>query len=553
MDCIVECVPNFSEGRNPATIQALIDVLASVPRVRLLDHTSDYDHHRSVMTVVGAPDAMEEAIFRVIRIATDLIDLRSHAGVHPRVGATDVVPFVPIKGLSMGDCVQTAKRLGHRVGAELGIPVFLYERAASHPDHAALESVRRGGLEGLAFRMASDPDWTPDFGPSTPHPTAGAIVIGARPALIAFNVNLASTDIALARAIARTIRHSNGGVRHLKAIGVELASRGMVQVAMNLADHEATPLHVALKAVEAEAFRKDVAIAGTEIVGLVPVAAITDAVRDALRLDRLDSRQVLETRIDDALIDAAKAESGPAPGTTLFRSSLSEFLDAVSAPTAVPAGAAVAAMTGALASALGVMAARVSRQPAVEHHLGEIVARLSHLLEADGKAYNTFIAATRLPIADHGRSVAVSSALHIATEIPLEMAERSMEAATLLAACSKGLKPRLRSDVQVGRMLAIAAAEASLHTVMENMKVQPNQQLREALVKRVDEVSENLEELRSLCYTPPPGRSGKNSLQARPGKVQTRDEWKSKSLTTMSRKRSKSRKKSLREKGSSGS
>ena len=552
MDCIVECVPNFSEGRDPATIQALIDALASVPRVRLLDHTSDYDHHRSVMTVVGAPDAVEEAMYRAIRIATDLIDLRRHDGVHPRVGATDVVPFIPIKGVSMRECIQAAKRLGRRVGKELGIPVFLYERAASHRDHAPLESVRRGGLEGLAFRMASDPDWTPDFGPGKPHDTAGAIVIGARPALIAFNVNLASNDLGLVRSIARTIRQSNGGLRHLKAIGVELASRGLVQVAMNLTDYEATPLHVAFQAVEAEAARQGVAIAGTEIVGLVPQAAITEAAKDALRADRLDPSQVLELRIDAALIDAAKPDTKPSPTEPFFRSSLSEFLEAVAAPAAVPAGAAVAALTGALASALGVMAARVSRQPAVEHRLDEIAVRLSHLLDADGKAYNTFVAATRLPEADRGRPVAVSSALHVATEIPLEMAEQSAEAATLLAACSQGVKSRLRSDVQVGLMLAIAAAEASLHTATENMKVQPNQQLRQALMKRVHEVSENLEELWALCYTPPPGRLGKNSLQASPEKVQTRDEWKSKSSTTMSRKRSKSRRKSLRGKGSSG-
>lgn len=550
MDCIVECVPNFSEGRNSATIQALIDVLASVPRARLLDHTSDYDHHRSVMTVVGAPDAVEEAIFRAIRIATDLIDLRSHAGVHPRVGATDVVPFIPIKGLSMNDCVQAAKRLGHRVGSELEIPVFLYERAASHPDHAALESVRRGGLEGLAFRMASDPDWAPDFGPAEPHPTAGAIVIGARPPLIAFNVNLASADLALARTIATSVRQSNGGLRHLKAIGVELASRGIVQVAMNLLDYETTPLHVAFKAVEAEASRHGVGIAGTELVGLVPAAAVNDAAKDALKLSRLDASQVLEARIDAALIDRSPPSGRPA-AQALLRSSLSEFLDAVAAPTAVPAGAAAAAFTASLASALGVMAARVSRQPAVEHRLDELVARLSHLLEADGKAYETFLAATRLPQSDSGRSLAVSSALHAATEIPLEMAERSAEAGRLLAACSQRVKPRLRSDVQVGLLLAVAAGEASLHTVAENMKVQPNQQLKEAVIKRAREVSENLEELWALCYTPPPSRSGKNSLQASPGKAQKRDEWKSKFSTTTSRKRSKSRRKSLRGRGSS--
>jgi glutamate formiminotransferase/glutamate formiminotransferase/formiminotetrahydrofolate cyclodeaminase len=219
----------------------LADAVASVPGVWLLDQTMDRDHHRSVLTFIGEPEAMIEAAFRAIRLATDLIDLRKHTGVHPRVGATDVVPFVPIKGATMQDCVQLAKRLGQRVGNELDIPVFLYERAAVHADHAPLETVRRGGLEGLAFRMASDPDWHPDFGPSRLHKTAGAVAIGARPPLIAFNVNLLSDDLELARSIAKTIRQSNGGVPHLKAIGVELASRRLVQVAMNLTDYQATP------------------------------------------------------------------------------------------------------------------------------------------------------------------------------------------------------------------------------------------------------------------------------------------------------------------------
>src|SRR5215467_3770227 len=274
MDRIVECVPNFSEGRNQATVQALIDAVASVAGVRLLDHTMDYDHHRSVLTIVGEPEAMVEATFRTIRVATDLIDLQKHSGVHPRVGATDVVPFVPVRGTTMQDCVQLAKRLGQQVGQELDLPVFLYERAAAHPDHAPLESVRRGGLQGLAFRMASDPDWTPDFGPPHLHKTAGAMVIGARPPLIAFNVNLRSMDLALARSIAKDIRQSNGGLPHLKAIGVELASRQMVQVAMNLTDYIITPLHVAFEAVRARAAKHRAEVAGSEGTGLVPQAGL---------------------------------------------------------------------------------------------------------------------------------------------------------------------------------------------------------------------------------------------------------------------------------------
>ena len=236
MDRLVECIPNFSEGRDQGTIQALIHAVTSTTGVALLDYSMDADHHRSVLTFCGAPDTAVEAAFRAVRMATELIDLRTHAGVHPRIGASDVVPFIPLKGTTMQDCVQLAKRLGERVGRELGIPVFLYERAAVHADHVPLEAVRRGGLEGLAFRMESDPDWVPDFGPSRLHERAGAIAIGARPPLIAYHVNLRSTDVDQARSIASAVRHSNGGMPQLHAIGVELSSRGMVQVAMNLTD-----------------------------------------------------------------------------------------------------------------------------------------------------------------------------------------------------------------------------------------------------------------------------------------------------------------------------
>jgi len=551
MDRIIECVPNFSEGRNQATVQALTNAVASVTGVHLLDHTMDPDHHRSVLTIVGEPEAVVEAAFRAIRVATDLIDLQKHAGAHPRVGATDVVPFVPIRGTTMQDCVQLAKRLGQRVGQELDIPVFLYERAALHPDHAPLEAVRRGGLEGLAFRMESDPDWTPDFGPSHLHKSAGAIVIGARPPLIAFNVNLHSTNLELARSIAKTIRQSNGGISHLKAIGVELASRRMVQVAMNLIDYEVTPLHVVFGAVQTQAALHGVTIAGSEIVGLVPQAALVETAMEALRLDRFDPAQVLETKIEAAL--------SPTPVTRersedLRRLPLSEFIEAVAAPTPIPAGAAVAAFAGALASALGTMAARLSRQPVTEHRLGDIALRLSELLQADGEAYRRFLGAANMAKSDSSRPMALSSALHVATEIPLEIAERSAEAGTLLHACSSGVKPRVQSDLKVGLMMAIAAGEASLHTANANLKIQPNQRLKLALQGRVQQVAENLEELKALCYTPPPSRSGvgKHSAQALPGKVRKRDEWKSKSSITTSKKRSKSRRKSSRGKGSFG-
>jgi glutamate formiminotransferase len=556
MNRVVECVPNFSEGRNSATVHALIDAVASVTGVRLLDHTMDRDHHRSVLTVVGDPEAMIEAIFRAICVATDLIDLRKHAGAHPCVGATDVVPFVPMRGTTMPDCVRMAKRLGLRVGQELDIPVFLYERAATRPDHAALESVRRGGLEGLGFRLASDPDWSPDFGPARLHKTAGAIVIGARPPLIAYNVNLGSTDLALARSIAKTIRQSSGGIPHLKAIGVELASRNMVQVAMNLTDYQVTPIHVAFEAVQAQADLHGVGIAGSEIIGLVPQAALVAAAMDVLGLDHFDPSQLLETRIETAfsLEDTDRGNPAPLGSTDLRRLSVSQLLDAVAAVTPFPAGGAVAALVGALAGALGMMAARLSRQHVTEHRLREVGRRLSDLLQADGEAYRTFIAATRLAKKDPNRPTVLSSALHVATEIPLEIAERSAEAGTLLHACLARVKPSVRSDLKVGLLLAVAAGEAGLYTVKENLKAQPNQRLRQSLAQRIQRVSQYLEDLRGLCYTPPlsqPSASIKLA-QASPGKVRKRNEWKSKSSITTSKKHSKLPRKSSRGKGSSG-
>ena len=557
MDRLVECIPNFSEGESQTTVQALIDAVTSVKGVALLDHTMDQDHHRCVLTMIGEPETVLEAVFRAVQIATDLIDLRNHIGVHPRVGATDVVPFVPIRGTTMQDCVQLARRLGQRIGQELEIPVFLYERAALHPDHGPLESVRQGGLDGLALRMASDPGWVPDFGPVRLHETAGAVVIGARPPLIAFNVNLNSTNLETARLIARTVRQSNGGVPHVKAIGVELASRGLVQVAMNLTDYQVTPIHVAFDAVRSQAALHHVTIAGSEIIGLVPQAAIVQAAIDRLELDRFDPAQVLETKIAEALSSGEEGHAGVTPSRLpdLRQLSVSRFLDAVAAPVPIPAGGAVAALAGALAACLGVMCARLSRQAASERRLVEISRRLSELLQADGDAYQTFLEATILPKSDSKRSAALSSALYAATEIPLEIAGCSAEAGSLLLACSSEVPSRVQPDLNVGLLIAIAASEAGLHTAKENLQLQNNQRLRVRLRRKVNQVSQYLEDLKGLCYTAQLGQKGsrKKSAQALPEKVRKQDEWKSKSSTIMLKKRLRLRKRSSRGKGSSGS
>ena len=557
MDRIVECVPNFSEGRNQTTVRALVLAVESVPGVWLLDQTMDRDHHRSVLSFAGEPDAVVEAAFRAIRVATDLIDLRKHKGVHPRVGATDVVPFVPLRGATMQDCIHLAKRLAQQVGTELEIPVFLYEQAALHRDHAPLESVRRGGLQGLAFRMASDPDWIPDCGPSHLHKTAGAIVIGARPPLIAFNVNLCSTDLALARSIAKDIRQSNGGLPHLKAIDVELASRQLVQVAMNLTDYIITPLHVAFEAVRARAAEQGVAVAGSEVIGLVPQAALVQVAGHSLALEQFDATQVLEMRLETRLLGEPprQAPSLEQESVDVHAQSLSGFLDAVAAATPIPAGGAVAALVGSLAASLGIMGARLSRQRGVEHRLSEIGRRLRELMQADGDAYQRFILATRLAKTDRTRPAVLSSALHLATEIPLEIAEQATEAGVLLHACSADVKPRVRSDLTVGMVLAIAAADAGRHTVAENINIQHNQRLKSSLFDRIQQMTIRLEELRGLCYITPLGQSQvgtrKKPVQASPGKVDRREEWKSKSSIITSRKPSKLPRRSSRGKDSS--
>lgn len=493
MPRIIECIPNFSEGRNPAIVQALIAAVKSVPHVWLLDHSMDGDHHRSVLTFAGLPEAVGEAVFRAITIATELIDLRRHDGEHPRVGATDVVPFVPIQGVSMEECVQLAHGIGQKVSADLGIPVFLYEQAATHPDHVKLENIRRGGLQGLASRMKSDPTWAPDFGPKRLHETAGAVVIGVRQPLIAFNVNLNTSDRTVAKAIAKTIRHSNGGLPCLKAIGVELANRGMVQVAMNLTDYRITSMHTAFQAVKTEAAKRGVEIVGSELIGLVPQAALDQTAATSIQLERFDSAQVLETRIGVAMFRGIERDQ-----------SLSDFLEAVADEKPTPAGGSVAALVGALAASLGVMGARLGHQTEAQQQLVQLCQRLHALVQADVEAYQGVSRASKIPIERSERSTEMAVAWQKATEVPLEIAEIACHAGWAIQSCLKTAKPSVRSDLTVALIMAIAAADAGLHTAQANVKMQTNQQLNDIFRPRITEAERSLEELKGLCYTQSP-------------------------------------------------
>lgn len=298
MPRLIECVPNISEGRRPDVVQAVVAAVRATG-ARVLDVQSDKDHNRSVLTLAGDEASLKAAVVALFEAALPRIDLRSHSGEHPRVGAVDVVPFVPIEGATMQDCVGLARAAAAEVAERFAVPVFLYEEAATAPHRRNLEDIRRGEFEGLGQKM-QDPQWRPDFGPAAPHPSAGASVFGARMPLIAYNINLGTADLEVARRIAKAIRFSGGGYRHVKAMGVMLDERKVAQVSINMTDFKRTPLHRVFETVRAEAERYGVNVIGSEIVGLVPAEALLDAADHFLRLERFDPSQVLERRIREA-------------------------------------------------------------------------------------------------------------------------------------------------------------------------------------------------------------------------------------------------------------
>ena len=293
---LIECIPNVSEGRDMDVIDAMAAALAATTGVRLLDRTSDASHNRSVFTLAGDAPSLRTAILALFEHAVAAIDLRTHTGEHPRLGAVDVVPFVPISGVTMADCVALAREVGAEVARRFEVPVFFYEEAASNPLRRNLEDIRRGEFEGLAARMAT-PGWVPDVGPPAPHPTAGATVIGARMPLIAYNINLASDRLDVARKIAAAVRHSSGGLRYVKAMGVMLEDRRIAQVSMNLTNYEKTPIARVFEFVKREAARYGVAVLESEIVGLVPQAALLAAAEYYLQIDNFTPDVVLESRL----------------------------------------------------------------------------------------------------------------------------------------------------------------------------------------------------------------------------------------------------------------
>jgi glutamate formiminotransferase / formiminotetrahydrofolate cyclodeaminase len=458
---IVECVANFSEARRPEVVAQVRAAVAASAGVTVLDQHSDTDHNRTVLTFVGEPEAVERAAFDAIKTAAQLIDLDQHTGEHPRIGATDVVPFVPISGVTLEECVAMAKRLGERVGKELNIPVYLYEAAATRPDRENLENIRRGQYEGLRTEIASNPDRVPDFGPVKLGP-AGATVIGARSFLIAFNVYLNTGDVEVARKIARAVRQSSGGLRYVKAAGFLV--EGQAQVSMNLTHYRKTPLARVVETIRREAARYGCAITKSELVGLTPQDALIDAAQWYLQLDLFESHQILENKLREAV-------SGQ-PQSIIPHA----FLEATAAGSATPGGGAVAALAGALSAALAGMVARLSigkkKYAAVEAQMKDIAARADALrdkltasIDEDSAAFEEVMNALKLPretpeeIAARGAQL--QAATQHATIVPLHTARLCLEALGLIHFVAANGNTNAMSDAASAAFMARAAIDAA--------------------------------------------------------------------------------------------
>src|SRR5579863_4356973 len=393
MSTLVECVPNFSEGRDKAKVDAIVEAM-KMDGVYLLDREMDADHNRCVITLVGEREPIQEAAIRGVGKAAELIDLTKHQGAHPRMGAADVVPFIPIDGVTIEDCVAMARRVGAEIAKRFAIPVYLYEAAATSPERQNLEYIRRGQFEGIRDEIATNPARKPDFGEARVHPTAGATVVGARKALIAYNVFLNTPNVDVAKKIAKAVRFSSGGLRFVKGAGFLV--RGLAQVSMNLTDFEQTPIHRVFEFVKREAARYGAAPVSSEIVGLVPKAALEQAAEWFLQVEKFDSSLILENRLG-AVMSGKMAVGG-------LRAGVEPFVEQLAAPTATPGGGSAAAAAGAMAAGLATMVASMSRGKKAylqyESQLSAAIARLTPLreelkaaIDADAQSYDSVMRA----------------------------------------------------------------------------------------------------------------------------------------------------------------
>ncbi len=472
MSTLVECVPNFSEGRDKAKIDAIVDAM-KMPGVYLLDRESDFDHNRSVITLVGEREAIQEAAIRGVGKAAELIDLNSHEGAHPRMGAADVVPFIPIDGVTIEDCVAMANHVGEEIWKRYQIPVYLYESAARSPERQGLENIRRGQFEGIRAEIASNPARRPDFGEAAVHPTAGTTAVGARKFLVAYNVFLNTTEVDVAKRIAKAVRFSNGGMRFVKGAGFLV--RGLAQVSMNLTDFEQTPVHRVFEMVKREAARYGVTPLSSEIVGLIPKRALEQAAEWFLQVENFDSSLILENRLA-AVMGGKMAVGG-------LRAGVEPFVEQLAAPTATPGGGSASAAAGAMAAGLAVMVASMSRGKKAylqyEAQLSAAIARLTPLREelktavdADAESYNSVMKAYKqaksAPDEKSGQDL-IEAALKGATSVPLSVAEKAYEVGQLVQSLGPITNPNMKSDLTTASALARAAITGALANVEINL------------------------------------------------------------------------------------
>jgi glutamate formiminotransferase len=466
---LVECVPNFSEGRDAAKVDAIVEAM-KLPGVYLLDREMDADHNRCVITLVGEREAIQEAAIRGVGKAAELIDLTRHQGAHPRMGAADVVPFIPIDGVTIEDCVAMARQTGAEIARRFAIPVYLYEAAATTPERQNLEYIRRGQFEGIRDEIATNPARKPDFGEPRVHPTAGATVVGARKPLIAYNIFLNTADVAIAKKIAKAVRFSSGGLRYVKGAGFLV--RGMAQVSMNLTDFEQTPIHRVFEFVRREAARYGVLPVSSEIVGLVPKLALEQAAEWFLQVENFDSSLILENRLA-AVMSGKAAVGGLCAG-------VEPFIEQLAAPTATPGGGSAAAAAAAMAAGLAGMVASMSRGKKAylqyESQLNEAISRLAQLreelksaIDADADSYNAVMKAYKAAkeSSDGGRGI--NAALQQAASVPLGVAEKAFEVARIAAGLKPITNPNMASDLTTAIALARAALGGALANVAVNL------------------------------------------------------------------------------------
>jgi glutamate formiminotransferase len=469
---IVECVPNFSEGRDAARVDSIVEAM-KIPGVWVLDREMDADHNRCVITLAGEREAIEEAAIRGVGRAAELIDLNVHQGAHPRIGAADVVPFIPISGVTLEDCVAMARRVGAEIWRRFQVPVYFYEAAAATPERVNLENIRRGQFEGLRDEIATNPTRRPDAGEARLHPTAGATVVGARKFLIAYNIFLSTPDVSIAKKIARAIRFSSGGLRYVKAAGFLV--RGLAQVSMNLTDFEQTPMHRVFELVRREAARYGVQPVSSEIVGLIPRLALEQAAEWFLQIENFDSSLILENRL--AADAAASSGSGSAAPTTLS-AGVAPFIDQLAAATPTPGGGSASAAAAAMAAGLAAMVASLSRsKKAYAQHapqLDQAASRLALLgqelksaIDADAESYNAVMRAYKAAKESADGNRAIVAALRQATAVPLGVAERAVEILRTAASLQPITSPMMGSDLTT----AIALAQAALTGALANVEV----------------------------------------------------------------------------------